>query len=65
LDEKLPLLGGEGNDLLQSFEKMTSIFKNIVEGEEGKEESSDKGGKSLYEGRRLVEDEGANLFKIL
>jgi hypothetical protein len=65
LDEKISLLGGEGNNLLQSFEKTTPVFKKIVEREEGKEESSDKGGKSLYEGRRLIEDEGTNLFKVL
>jgi hypothetical protein len=65
LDEKVSLLGGEGNNLLQSFEKTTSIFKKIVEREEGKEESSDKRGESLDEGRRLIEDEGTDLFEVL
>jgi hypothetical protein len=65
LDEKISLLGRKGNGLLQSFKKTTPIFKKIVEGEKGEEESSDKGGKSFYEGRRLVEDEGTNLFEIL
>ncbi len=46
-EEEISLLGRDGENLFQTFEKPIAIFEEIVEGEEGEEEPNHKGGEAF------------------